>query len=391
MPPRRSRRRPRRRLRRGARACPSSCSRSASRRCRPRGCAGLGAQLSPEARRGRVSRVPRADGRARPVDAASARGSRRRSREPGRPRGAGLGTVAEGGEGRGGAWTGAAQGFAKKNGVAVTDLQQGPKDPLEADEIYLLFVKKIAGRAAGEVLPAVLASTLARPGLPEAHELGRVARRRQGRLPVRPAHPLAGRDARRNRGPVRDLRAGGRGEGQGSRGERSRDLRPSLPAPGRGRDVRRSCAVPSRAQGSAAASLRDPGSRGARAKHRGGARARDERGVAAGRPRARERNGATSWSTRPCSWARFPPSSARCPERCSRPSSSITRSTSPSRPGRRRRALRRRRPTATARSAVPPSSGAWSAWWSRGCATRRSSSRRTGSGRSPIASPTWRA
>ena len=32
-----------------------------------------------------------------------------------------------------GAWTGAAQGFAKKNGVAVTELQQGAKDPVEAE------------------------------------------------------------------------------------------------------------------------------------------------------------------------------------------------------------------------------------------------------------------
>jgi glycyl-tRNA synthetase beta chain len=59
-----------------------------------------------------------------------------------------------------GAWTGAAQGFAKKNGVAVTELQQGAKDPSKPNETFLLHVRKIAGRAAGEVLPAVLASTL---------------------------------------------------------------------------------------------------------------------------------------------------------------------------------------------------------------------------------------
>ncbi len=59
-----------------------------------------------------------------------------------------------------GAWTGAAQGFAKKNGVPVTELQQGAKDPSKPSEISLLFVKKVAGRATNEVLPGVLSSTL---------------------------------------------------------------------------------------------------------------------------------------------------------------------------------------------------------------------------------------
>jgi glycyl-tRNA synthetase beta chain len=59
-----------------------------------------------------------------------------------------------------GAWTGAAQGFAKKNGVAVSELRQGAKDPSKPNETFLLHVRKIAGRAGGEVLPAVLASTL---------------------------------------------------------------------------------------------------------------------------------------------------------------------------------------------------------------------------------------
>ena len=114
-----------------------------------------------------------------------------------------------------GKWTGAAQGFAKKNGVAVDALQDGAKDPAKPDELYLLFTRKTAGRAAGEVLPAVIAATLRGLDLPEAHELGRLARRRQGRLPVRPADPLAGRAARRHGRAVRDLRAGRGGQGQG--------------------------------------------------------------------------------------------------------------------------------------------------------------------------------
>lgn len=60
----------------------------------------------------------------------------------------------------GGAWTKAAEGFARKNGVEVGALQQAPKDPARPDEANLLFVKRIAGRPAGEVLPGVLAATL---------------------------------------------------------------------------------------------------------------------------------------------------------------------------------------------------------------------------------------
>jgi glycyl-tRNA synthetase beta chain len=66
-----------------------------------------------------------------------------------------------------GKWTGAAQGFAKKNGVTADVLREGAKDPAKPDERYLLFVKKIAGRAAGEVLPAIVASTLRALGFPK--------------------------------------------------------------------------------------------------------------------------------------------------------------------------------------------------------------------------------
>jgi len=59
-----------------------------------------------------------------------------------------------------GKWTGAAQGFARKNGVAVEGLQDGVKDSAKPDERYLLFIRKTAGRAAGEVLPAVTAATM---------------------------------------------------------------------------------------------------------------------------------------------------------------------------------------------------------------------------------------
>ena len=58
-----------------------------------------------------------------------------------------------------GKWTGAAQGFAKKSGVGPDDLQVGRKDPASAEE-HLFSIKKTAGRAAGEVAPAVIGSLL---------------------------------------------------------------------------------------------------------------------------------------------------------------------------------------------------------------------------------------
>jgi len=59
-----------------------------------------------------------------------------------------------------GNWTGAATGFARKNGTTPDTLQSAPKDPSAPDDLYLRFVKKTAGRAATEVLPAVMAATL---------------------------------------------------------------------------------------------------------------------------------------------------------------------------------------------------------------------------------------
>ena len=65
--------------------------------------------------------------------------------------------VARDGEGK---WTGAAQGFARKNGVEVDALQEVPRNPKKPEETHLLFVRTIAGSPAGEVLPELLAGTL---------------------------------------------------------------------------------------------------------------------------------------------------------------------------------------------------------------------------------------
>ncbi len=59
-----------------------------------------------------------------------------------------------------GKWTGAAQGFARKNGVEVADLQEAPRNPTKPEETHLLFVRRTTGAAAVEVLPEVLAATL---------------------------------------------------------------------------------------------------------------------------------------------------------------------------------------------------------------------------------------
>jgi len=59
-----------------------------------------------------------------------------------------------------GAWTPAAQGFAKKNGVAVTELLQRAKDEAKPGELNLLFVRKVAGRPTSELVPGLLAGVL---------------------------------------------------------------------------------------------------------------------------------------------------------------------------------------------------------------------------------------
>ena len=59
-----------------------------------------------------------------------------------------------------GQWTPAAQGFAKKNGVRPEDLREGAKDPQKADDKSLLFVKKVEGRPAAQVVAALLPGLL---------------------------------------------------------------------------------------------------------------------------------------------------------------------------------------------------------------------------------------
>jgi glycyl-tRNA synthetase beta chain len=59
-----------------------------------------------------------------------------------------------------GGWTGAARGFARKNGVDVEALQEAPRNPKKPEETHLLFVRQIGGAATAEVLPGVLATTL---------------------------------------------------------------------------------------------------------------------------------------------------------------------------------------------------------------------------------------
>jgi glycyl-tRNA synthetase beta chain len=59
-----------------------------------------------------------------------------------------------------GKWTGAAQGFAKKNSVTVEALGEGVKDAAKPGERHLLYVRRVAGRPTAEVLPGLLAGVL---------------------------------------------------------------------------------------------------------------------------------------------------------------------------------------------------------------------------------------
>jgi glycyl-tRNA synthetase beta chain len=82
-----------------------------------------------------------------------------------------------------GKWTAAAEGFARKNNVAPGDLGQAAKDPARPDELSLVFVRKVAGRDSVDVPPAVIGSVLRALAFPQADELGRLDRRRQGAFP----------------------------------------------------------------------------------------------------------------------------------------------------------------------------------------------------------------
>lgn len=59
-----------------------------------------------------------------------------------------------------GQWTRAAEGFARKAGVALEALGQAPKDPAKPAELHLQFVKRTPGQATRDVLPALFAATL---------------------------------------------------------------------------------------------------------------------------------------------------------------------------------------------------------------------------------------
>ena len=59
-----------------------------------------------------------------------------------------------------GKWTGAALGFAKKNGVAADDLRQEAREPGAPGDLHLLHVRRTEGKGAAEVLPAVVAAAL---------------------------------------------------------------------------------------------------------------------------------------------------------------------------------------------------------------------------------------
>jgi glycyl-tRNA synthetase beta chain len=59
-----------------------------------------------------------------------------------------------------GAWTGAAQGFAKKAAAPLDALQSAAKDPKKPDDLALFVVKRTAGQDAAAVLPETIGALL---------------------------------------------------------------------------------------------------------------------------------------------------------------------------------------------------------------------------------------
>ena len=134
-----------------------------------------------------------------------------------------------------GKWTGAAQGFAKKNAVAVEDLGEGAKDPAKPGELHLLHVRKVAGRPTPEVLPGLLATVLRALAFPKRMSWDAWLDDGRGAFPFgRPIRWLVFLlDGDVVPFAIHALR--GRGEGRQSSCESGRrDARPPLPAEGRG-------------------------------------------------------------------------------------------------------------------------------------------------------------
>ena len=280
------------------------------------------------------------------LHAAPPRAAGRRAGAPGRPRGAGLGPGAQGREGRGGEVDGRRAGLREEERRSRSrTCGEGAKDPAKPGELNLLLrAGRSPGRADGRgrcraCSPRVLRAL----AFPKRMSWDAWLEDGRGAFPFgRPIRWLVAA-ARRGGRAVRDPRARGRGEGPGRRRERRRDARPPLPAEGRGRASRSSVRSFAELKRRLRERVRDPrrrrsarpGSTGQlRAAASGGAlrRPRPARGVARPR-RVPDRRGR----------ARCPRSSARCRPRCSRRSSSTTRSTISLRDGGGpHRALRRR-------------------------------------------------
>ncbi len=229
--------------RNGGLAWLSSSSRSASRRCRLRGCPASPSRCrcvssrrraaSSSTCRGRRSSTPRA---------ASCCGPRSRRASPTARSRCGVppSRWRRTRRGSGRARRRASPGRTRSRSRTC---DEGAKDPGEAGRA--LPAPRPAGRGTRDARGAAgpPGRRPARARVPEAHELGRLARRRAWRLSVRPADPLARLPARRGGRAVRHPRPGGRGEGPGRRGERPGDPRAPLPAEGRGRAPGRGAVV----------------------------------------------------------------------------------------------------------------------------------------------------
>ena len=283
----------------------------------------------------------------------------------------GLGPVAQGREGRRRELDRRAPTASRRRTASArTALEQAAKDPAAPEEHQPLFVKKAAGRDAVEVLPGRDRRALRALAFPKRMSWDAWLDDGKGAFPFGRPDPLDRRAARRPGRAVHDLtgcRPGPRAARSSS--ERRRHPRPPLP--------------PARAKAGepiAVALLRGPQGEAARppscSSIRRSARRGSASGLREGGPRTARRPRSARRMARPrrVSDGRAGSIPAEfqiaADARCSRPSSSITRSTSRSAARdacvalRRRDEHRRRRPR-------PRSCAGWSASSSRACATRR--------------------
>ena len=259
---------------RGGRPWLSSSSRSASRRCRPPGCPGSPSSCA----RGFLEAARRefveAKGRRRPLHAAASRAPGRRPGSPARPRGAGLGPVPQGREGRRREVDGRGARLREEERGRRRGPGRGRQGSREARRAApALRAGRSPGRATAEVLPGLLAGVLRALLFPKRMSWDAWLDDGRGAFPFgRPIRWLVLLlDGEVVPFAIHAAEGGAKGPVVVESGRS--DPRPPLPAEGLRRTARRGPLV-RRADAAAARALRDPRPGRAHGAHRRGARRR---------------------------------------------------------------------------------------------------------------------